>query len=157
MEKMTTMTTTTQHCSSSVDRLPMDAIVLIVQYCETDFTTLRNLVQSCARMRKVIHQHKLLHCDHCSVALYVDEECTIPTPNTRLFSCHGCSAKLCGYQFFDYDRRQCKPQTCEGCGQIECYQCLEAHTNNETNEDGYGTESYCNKCQSEFEFGMGGC
>ena len=150
-----------------LDTLPNEAIGLIIQHVCSDLTSILNLATISETIRIAIYDQKLLHCDHCNIPFFSNNSLSMTinntdtnaavTPHTKAFSCGTCHDKLCGYTLFDYDRRKCKPQCCDGCGTMECQRCLDAHLNNEENVDGYGTENYCENCQGEFEFGMGGC
>ena len=148
-----------------LDTLPNEAIGLIIKHACSDMTSILNLATISDTIRIAIYDQKLLHCDQCNIPLFINNSLSINinnnenavTPHTKAFSCGTCHDKLCGYTLFDYDRRKCKPQRCDGCGTIECQRCMDAHINKEENVDGYGTENYCENCQGEFEFGMGGC
>lgn len=139
----------------SIEYLPGDALALIVNYCP-DLNSIQNLASSSRLLRTAIFRQNLLHCDRCQIPLFEDSLLSVATPHTQPVSCAICQAKLCGYQLFDYGRKNCKPQRCDGCGAIECLACMESHVSDEF-ADGYGTENYCGACQAEFEFGMGGC
>jgi hypothetical protein len=139
----------------SIHSLPNDAVALILRHCP-DLDTLLNLASTSPVLRRAIYQENLLNCDRCKSPFFSDEELSDAAPHTKVFSCSVCHEKLCGYTLFDYDRRKCKPQACDGCGKIECIKCMEGHSTEEQ-ADGYGTENYCEECQGEFEFGMGGC
>jgi hypothetical protein len=149
-----------------LDTLPNEALGLIIKHVCSDLTSILNLATISDTIRIAIYDQKLLHCDHCNIPFFSNNSLSMTinnndnnavTPHTKAFSCATCHDKLCGYTLFDYDRRKCKPQCCDGCGKIECQRCLDAHLNKEENVDGYGTENYCENCQDEFEFGMGGC
>ncbi|VEU34917.1 unnamed protein product [Pseudo-nitzschia multistriata] len=144
-----------QSHSIPLQDLPCDAFALVVSYCP-DLESLTNLGSASHPLGRMVFRQNLLNCDRCRIPLFADENLSSRTPHTRAFSCSVCRSTLCGYQLFDYDRRNCKPQKCDGCGSIECRACMEAHTSDE-HADGYGTENYCKACQGEFEFGMGGC
>ena len=137
----------------SIDTLPADALTLVMGHCP-DLDTLRNLASTSPALRKAIYQHNL-SCDSCRSPFFADDSLKA-SPHTKAFSCSVCHQRFCGFTLFDYDRRKCKPQVCDGCGTIECSKCMEAHTTDEQ-ADGYGTENYCAICQESFEFGMGGC
>eukprot|EP00532_Pseudo-nitzschia_australis_P019881 CAMPEP_0168305516 /NCGR_PEP_ID=MMETSP0142_2-20121227/50491_1 /TAXON_ID=44445 /ORGANISM="Pseudo-nitzschia australis, Strain 10249 10 AB" /LENGTH=179 /DNA_ID=CAMNT_0008257021 /DNA_START=17 /DNA_END=556 /DNA_ORIENTATION=- len=139
----------------SIQDLPPDVFALIVSHCP-DLKSITELGSTSTPLRRMIFHQSLLNCDRCRTPLFADEDLSVRAPHTKAFSCSVCHAKLCGYQLFDYDRRNCKPQRCDGCGSLECLACMKAHTSEE-HADGYGTENYCEACQGEFEFGMGGC
>lgn len=141
--------------TTSIQSLPSDAVALILRHCP-DLDTLLNLASTSHVLRQAIYRENLLTCDYCKGSLFSNEDLLEAAPHTKAFSCSVCHTKLCGYVLFDYDKRKCKPQACDGCGKIECIKCMEAHATEEET-DGYGTENYCEDCQGEFEFGMGGC
>lgn len=137
----------------SIDNLPTDALTQVLGHCP-DLDTVRNLASTSPALRKSIY-HQNLSCDSCKSPFFADDSLKA-SPNTKAFSCSVCHQRFCGFTLFDYDRRKCKPQVCDGCGAIECSNCMEAHTTDEE-ADGYGTENYCAVCQENYEFGMGGC
>ena len=139
----------------SIHSLPREALALILGHCP-DLDTLLKLASTHPMLRKSIYHQRLLSCDCCESPLFKDDSLTKAAPHTRSFSCSVCHQKFCGFTLFDYNKRYCKPQICDGCGAIECSRCMEAHSS-EDQQDGYGTENYCEECQGEFEFGMGGC
>ena len=141
--------------NTSIHSLPHDTIALILAHCP-DLDTLLNVAATSSMLRYAIYRENLLSCDRCKCPFFNDADLSEATPHTKAFSCSVCGEKLCGYTLFDYDKRKCKPQACDGCGKIECIKCMEAHATDEQ-ADGYGTENYCEICQGEFEFGMGGC
>ena len=137
----------------SIDNLPTDALTQVLGHCP-DLDTVRNLASTSAALRISIY-HQNLSCDSCKSPFFADDSLKA-SPHTKAFSCSVCHQRFCGFTLFDYDRRKCKPQVCDGCGAIECSKCMEAHTTDEE-ADGYGTENYCAVCQENYEFGMGGC
>lgn len=143
----------------SIQDLPNEALALVLEHCP-DLESITNLAQAAKdhrpSVRRAIYHENLLSCDRCKNPFFSDEDLSIVAPHTKAFSCSVCHQKLCGYLLFDYDRKGCKPQVCDGCGKIECMRCMQAHATEEQS-DGYGTENYCEDCQGEFEFGMGGC
>jgi len=152
--------TSSSSLSLLLDTLPNEAIGLIIKHACSDMTSIMNLATISDTIRIAIYDQQLLHCDRCSISLFSNNSLSISTaftPHTKAFICATCHGKLCGYTLFDYDRKKCKPHRCDGCGKIECQRCMDAHLNNDDNVDGYGTENYCENCQDEFEFGMGGC
>ena len=159
MEKDPKQTQEKLLCSSdtapTIHSLPGDAVALVARHAP-DLETLKNLAAASPLLRKTLFEENLLCCDHCHNALYSDDSLKQPAPHTQPFSCAVCRGKFCGFRLFDYARRSCKPQKCDGCGTIECLDCLQKHTTDEQ-MDGYGTENYCSGCQEEYEFGMGGC
>jgi len=141
--------------NASIKSLPIDALAIIFRHCP-DLDTLLNLASADPVLRRAIYHGNILTCDCCDSPLFSNEDLSEAAPDTKVFSCSVCHAKLCGYTKYDYDKRRCKPQVCQGCGKIECIRCMEAHSTDE-DADGYGTENYCEDCQAEFEYGMGGC
>ncbi len=139
----------------TIHSLPGDAVAMVAKNTP-DLETLQNLAAASPLLRTALFENNLLSCDHCQTPLYADATLKQPAKHTKPFSCSVCHSKFCGYQLFDYSRKQCKPVRCDGCGAVECLKCLQAHTTEEQ-MDGYGTENYCASCQEEYEFGMGGC
>lgn len=129
--------------------LPKDAISAILKNCD-DFQTILNIAQN-DRLREAIYSQGW-KCGHCQNPIFTDSDLST-AKHVNPFICAVCQENFCG-EAVDYDKRSCRPQKCDGCGKIECFRCLEAHMGD---EDGYGSENYCEECQAEFEFGMGGC
>mmetsp|Transcript_27814 Transcript_27814/g.67671 ORF Transcript_27814/g.67671 Transcript_27814/m.67671 type:complete len:167 (+) Transcript_27814:82-582(+) len=135
-----------------LDKLPQDAMSQVLVHCCSDFSTIRSLANASQVFQATIYnQDWKCHC--CSDPLFVGSDLET-NKHAQPFICAVCHKKLCG-ESIDYDRRHCRPQKCDGCGKIECYHCQQAHM--QDSSDGYGTENYCEECQAEFEFGMGGC
>ena len=130
--------------------LPSDALSSILEHCP-DIQSILNLGQTSDKLREAIY-HQKWKCKNCRDPIFVASDLS-SARFANPFMCGVCRAKLCG-QSVDYDKRLCRPQKCDGCGKVECHSCMSAHMGN---EDGYGTENYCEACQAEFEFGMGGC
>ena len=136
--------------SPSLQGLPVDALSTILSHC-TDFQSLLSLGNSSARMQETIYQQSY-GCKNCRGNIFISPH--LETPQySKPFICAVCHGKLCG-NWADYDKRKCKAQKCDGCGKVECSACQGKHM---VNQDGYGTENYCQDCQETFEFGMGGC
>mmetsp|Transcript_7353 Transcript_7353/g.14011 ORF Transcript_7353/g.14011 Transcript_7353/m.14011 type:complete len:147 (+) Transcript_7353:159-599(+) len=135
--------------TTGLQSLPNYAISSILQHC-SDFQSILSIAQNEA-LRQVIYSQSW-KCGHCHDQIYMAPDLTT-RKHANPFMCSVCHGKFCG-EAVDYDKRFCRPQKCDGCGKLECHKCLEAHMDK---DDGYGTESYCQECQAEFEFGMGGC
>ena len=155
--------------------LPTDAIGSILNHC-SDFASILNLGQTYPLLSQAIFSQHWT-CQNCSDPIFESLDDIEQTYESNIirnghpsalattgqhfnrrkrktpFMCAVCHAKFCG-ETVDYDKRYCRPQPCDGCGKIECHTCLSAHLGN---SDGYGTENYCQDCQAEFDFGMGGC
>ena len=129
--------------------LPVDAISSILGLC-SDFDSIKNLGQNDHLRQTIYNQH--WKCMRCQDEIFKAADLRTD-PHASPFMCQVCQQKFCG-QAVDYDKRFCRPQTCDGCGKVECHRCMSAHM---VNGDGYGTENFCEDCQAEFDFGMGGC
>ena len=140
-----------------LDRLPQDAMSQILIHC-SDFSTILNIAKASPVFQSTIYNQGW-KCHRCSDPLFVGGGSLSSSLETNKhanpFICAVCHKKICG-ESIAYDRRHCRPQKCDGCGKVECYDCQQAHMQ-DINDDGYGTENYCAECQAEFEFGMGGC
>lgn len=137
--------------NSKLQALPSDAMGCILNQI-SDATTLMNLAASNPAMKIAIFQQGWT-CRNCHTCIFIDPQLNSASPQAHFFMCFVCHGKFCGERV-DYDKRHCRRQTCSGCGQVECHACMEAHLGN---DDGYGTENYCQECQDKFEFNMGGC
>lgn len=127
----------------------------VLNHC-SDFPTILNLVNASEDDFQAAVYNQGWKCHRCRDPLFVGSSPLLETnKHTNPFICAVCQKKMCG-ESIDYDRRYRRPQKCDGCGKIECYDCQQAHMQ-EDSDDGYGTENYCEECQAEFEFGMGGC
>ena len=134
-----------------LDKLPHNAMSQVLVHCCSDFSTILNLANASQVFQATIYNQNW-KCHRCSDPLFLGS--SLETNKlAKPFICGVCHKKICG-ESIDHDRRHCRPQKCDGCGKIECYDCQQAHMHY---SDGYGTENYCEECQAEFEFGMGGC
>jgi len=146
-----------------LEGLPADALCCIVSYSAADMATIDNLAAASHRLQKVILQQLQWKCKTCTELIFPPPESTISTTTTtttthpgtaKPFICEVCHGTFCGSKSADYHKRHCRPELCHGCGKQECHVCLESHLGG---ADAYGSENYCQDCQAEFEFGMGGC
>ena len=135
--------------TTRLQALPKDAISSILQHC-SDFRSILSIAQN-EYLRNVIYSQRW-ECKHCRNEIFINSELTT-RKHAHPFTCSVCHGKFCG-ETVNYDKRFCRPQRCDGCGKLECHECLDAHMRE---SDGYGMENYCRECQAEFEFGMGGC
>ena len=134
-----------------LEQLPQDALSQVVDLCADSLTQIRQLAAASDVVRGAIfHQH--WKCHRCNDPLFVASDLST-TKLAKPFVCGVCHGKFCGASI-DYSKRHCRPQRCEGCHKVECYECQQQHL---LHLDGYGTENYCQDCQAEFDFGMGGC
>ena len=137
--------------SSLLEALPQDALSQVVDLCADSLSQIRNMAGASEGLRETIYQQQW-KCHKCHCSIFVASDLTTDK-HAKPFVCGVCHRKFCG-ESVDYDRRHCRPQRCEGCGKVECYDCQQQHLQA---ADGYGTENYCQDCQAEFDFGMGGC
>ena len=132
--------------SRALQALPGNAITAILQHC-SDFDSILNLAKTSDAIRMAIYLQQW-PCSRCNTQIFADADLTTST-HAAPFMCSVCHEKLCG-ESVDYEKRWCRPQKCNGCGKLECHQCLEARVGN---ADGSGSENMCQKCQLSMEEG----